>query len=248
MGLSYEGKTVLVGYHGFFTADRDSFNVSELEVEADDIPFSLQIFRAQLHMEYAVSRIGNSDSLLPQTSEVLLVDLSGRSSRIHVRFDGCHEFTGESTISFTEPAAVPEAAAPTAGPQTLPAGTELVVRLTMPVERGATAIGDTVSGEIVREARGPAPIPKGAAASLRITRILDVTDGRQVYHAVFFQLLYVEAGGRRYDVASAVLRGASGLSRSIRTKEGGILFRGPSFRIEPGCELTWRTVADERSK
>jgi len=229
-----------VSYHGWFTADAGTHDVIAFQIEADEIPRNLDTLKAVEHVEYARSRIGAGDYLLPAASETLLVDLAGKTNRNRISFGRCRQYTGESTVTFGEPGVIPAAGPPLEPPQPLPAGVELRLRLDAPIERGVTAIGDVVTGTITQEVRQPVAIPKGARVSLRITRMTTRLRRRDRVEVVAFELLNVNAGGRQYDPVEARLERAGGAGL-YDGSSNGISFRSQSLRIPAGLEMTWRT-------
>jgi hypothetical protein len=231
----------IVPYHGWFTADADTYDVILFEMDANEIPRTLDTLQELQYIEFARSRIGTSEYLLPAASDTLLMDLSGAMSHNHIVFGRCRQYTGESTVTFTEPGVIPEAPPPEP-PRPLPRGVQLQLRLTTPIERGVTAIGDVVVGEITKEVRRPVQIPKGAMASLRITRMATVTLKKDQVHAVAFELLNVKTGGRQYDVTAARLQDANGAGPYFVSSGGRIFFRNTSLHIAPGLEMTWRVL------
>ena len=237
--IRYAKAAAIVPYQGWFTADTDTYDVIDFEVDADDIPEKLETRRGEEHVQYVRLRIAGGDYLLPQTSDTLLADPSGGMSRNHITIEGCREYSGQATVKFTDPDL--PAVAPSAGlTRELPPGVQLEIRLDTPIRRGVTAIGDVVSGEVLRAVRRPVMIPKGAKAALRVTR-MEIADSRRARAQVLsFALLNVQAGGVEYDVKAAELESASGIAR-YQVAPGGVLaFWGSSFQIQPGLRMLWR--------
>jgi hypothetical protein len=229
-----------VAYHGWFTADADTYDVIAFEIEANEIPRNLDTLQATEYTEYARVQIGNSDYLIPTASETMLMDLKGEIARNQIIFARCREYAGESTVTFTEPGAdLPTASSP-AAPQPLPARIELHVRLTTPIARGVTAIGDRVSAEVTRAVRGPVSIPTGSAVTLRVIGMETGALRAGSVSVIKLRLLRVDAAGQPYDARSATLRGVAGLGRYYGTPEGWVSVSG-SLRIPAGLQMTWVT-------
>jgi hypothetical protein len=163
----------LVGYHGSFFADRQTLDLQSLEVTADDIPPELEVKQLTDRMQYARIPIGQGTFLLPESSEVVLVDDQGEESRNRVRFSSCREFTGESVLTFADPA--PAGAAPPAAKQEieLPAGRDLTLRLDSEIDTSASAVGDEVRADLRNDVKvhGKILMPRGSVARGRITRL-----------------------------------------------------------------------------
>ncbi len=48
-------------------------------------------------------KIGDADFLLPESSELIMVDTLGTENRNRTRFSGCRQYAGESVVSFGDP-------------------------------------------------------------------------------------------------------------------------------------------------
>jgi hypothetical protein len=193
-------KSAIVGYHGTFWANAETLDLVRLELQADNIPPQVGISRDSETVEYGRIRIGTSDFLLPLSAELSMVDGVGTASRNRTRFTSCRQYTGESVISFADPAALPEA--PKA-PEVLrlPAGEWIEVNLAAAIDAGKVAIGDPVSGTVLHDLRKGAAvlIPKGAVLSGRITRM----EKREAVFGAFYiagiQFASIAAGNDRAD-------------------------------------------------
>jgi hypothetical protein len=231
-----------VPYHGWFTADTESNDVAAFEVDANEIPRDLDTLQGNERVEYTRAKIGNGDYLLPSVSETTLMALSGEIGRNHVIFDRCREYAGESSVTLTEPGAIPQAIPSPASADLLPAGTELQIQLLEPIERGVTAIGDLVAGTLMREVRGSVSVPKGSGVTLRVNHMETVVIGGRPVQVVGFQLLRLEWAGRTFEVEGARLEKVRDSDRYFPTVQGRVSFAGRSLRISPGLEMTWRVA------
>ena len=92
--------------------DVQTLDMVRLEVAADDIPPSLGLTASTDSINCRRLRVGVSDFLLPVSSEASFADSSGRVSRNRTEFSGCHQFVGESRITFGEGLPVAEATEP----------------------------------------------------------------------------------------------------------------------------------------
>lgn len=238
--VHYGKLAAVVPYHGWFAADPVTNDVIAFEVDADQIPKELDTREARERVEYVRVRIGGGDYLLPRSSETVLIESDGKIDRNQISFTDCRQYTGESTLSFTAPGDVPAARPASKPPEHLPRGLQLQVRLATPIERGITAIGDTVQGEIAKEVRRPVKIPKGAAVTLRVTRMDTVTVKDLRFHVIAFDLLNVTAAGAQYEIANARLEAVAGLGRYAVSPKGLVSFRGPTLEILPGLQMEWQ--------
>ena len=238
--VRYGALAAAVPYHGWFTADADTKDVLTFEIEANEIPRDLETLQADEHTEYARVRIGNSDYLIPVTSETMLMDPKGEIFRNHITFARCREYAGESTVTFTEPGADPPTQPSPAAAQPLPGRIELQLRLKTPVEQGVTAIGDRLTAEVIRNVRGPLPIPTGSTVTLRVIGMEAGILRAGSVSVIKLRLLRVDAAGQPYDIRSATLEGVTGPGRYHATPEGWVSVSG-SLRIPAGFQMSWLT-------
>ena len=92
-----------VGYQGSFWVDAETLDMVRLEWKTDSIPPSVGISSVEKSMRYKLVRIGNSDFLLPQHSELASFDQSGNYRLNTVSLERCLEFTGESVVTYSTP-------------------------------------------------------------------------------------------------------------------------------------------------
>jgi hypothetical protein len=198
--------SAVVSMKGTFWADPATFDLIRLEVRADEIPPLLEITDAITTMEYARTRIGQADVLLPQTGELRLLGTSGEESLDRIEFTHCRSFQTETSISFAEPdallgpakAATAEpnrAAPPVARALPFPAGLTVTVALDAPVTDRA-AVGELIEGHVAGNAifHGKTVIPNGAAVHGRIRRMEHYGD-MGGYFTLGFEFTEIEAGG-----------------------------------------------------
>ena len=198
--------SAVVSMKGAFWADPVTFDLIRLEVRADEIPPILEINDAITTVEYARTRIGQTDVLLPQTGELRLIGIAGEESTDRFEFTHCRSFQSESSISFAEPDAVPEpakAALATANhalPQpakalAFPGGLTVTIALGAAVTDHA-AVGEMIEGHVAGNVifRGKTVIPDGAAVRGRIRRMERYAD-MGGYFTLGFEFTEVDVGG-----------------------------------------------------
>jgi hypothetical protein len=196
----------VVSMKGAFWADPVTFDLIRLEVRADEIPPLLEVSDAITTMEYARTRIGQADVLLPQTGELRLLGTSGEESLDRFEFTHCRSFQTETSISFAEPDAVPEpvkAAPATPNRAIPPAARELSFPggLTVTIQLGAAvtdraAVGELIEGRVAGNVsyKGKTIIPDGAAIHGRIRR-MERYNEMGGYFTLGFEFTGIEAGG-----------------------------------------------------
>jgi hypothetical protein len=144
-------------------------------------------------------------------------------------------------LTFTDVGDIPAATPPPEPEKRLPGGIQLHMKTIVPIQRGVTAIGDTIAAEITEAARGPVDIPKGALATLRITRMESTRVGNRESHIIGLQLLSVETGGRKYDDAGELMY-VRGARSYVWSRNGRIVFTNREPLIRPGLMMTWQTT------
>ena len=164
----------VVPYHGSFWVEPDTFDVLKLDLTVDDMPSYLGLAAATDSMEYAPVEIGGSKFLLPQSSELSMIELNGAESRNQTRFGACRQFAGESVLSFADSPPSTEAAPKTAAKKVdLPKDVMLELSLETPIDSDSAAVGDSVKA-ILRhnlKAHHALLIPKGAELTAHIARL-----------------------------------------------------------------------------
>jgi hypothetical protein len=174
--LQSEAAAAIVGYHGSFWADPDTLDLMRLEVSADDIPHGLKLASAVDRMEYDTVSIAGSKFLLPRGAELDITDSLGAESHNRMRLQSCHEFVGESALSFRD-IPVESFVAPSkptlAKVVDLPDEFNMEVGLDTAIDSASSAVGDAVHASLKQSVGGDgeAGIPKGAGVSGHIARL-----------------------------------------------------------------------------
>lgn len=169
--LRVDKREAVVGFRGSFFADPVTLDVRRIEVVAEDIPADLGVTAAEISVDYGRLRIGDQEFLLPVESGVMMA-VPDVVNRNWVRFADCRRFTGESTLSFTDPV-LSEASTPAVPAEVaIPAG--LTLRLELPeLDLMHAAVGDPVRAMLRADLRSRRELlaPKGGVASGRIVRL-----------------------------------------------------------------------------
>jgi len=166
-------RSAVVGYTGEFFIDRANLDLLQLSVRGKDLPEALEISEHQEVLRFQRVMIGESEYLLPQSSDLVLGDAGGVESRNRTSFSGCKQYGVTSSISFDAPeegSAEAMAAARAAVARERIAG-GLTLEIELPgMELGKTAVGDAVTARVVRDVKreGRVAIPKGAQLKGRV--------------------------------------------------------------------------------
>jgi hypothetical protein len=236
---------VVVAYTGFFEADAETLDALLLEVRGTDLPAELKLRDSGQTMQYQHMRIGDSDFLLPVSSELWMVEVNGREDRNLTRFQACKQYSGESTVSFDVDetgSRVERAAVPIEVP------TQLLLEAVLrePVDQAIAARGDVVHAVVSSDLKksGQVIVPKGAVLTGRISRIETVMRRSLVYFGVGIHFRTIEFGGRHGDLAADVEMAGVGPDYSIgkdpATGDSIIFVKSKVERLAAGTRLALR--------
>ena len=165
-------RSAIVGYGGEFWIDKKNLDLLKLVVKGAGMPPTLEISDHAEALQFQRVAIGESDYLLPQSSDLILADVGGVESRNRTAFSGCKQYGVASTISFDAPedSAATAAALQAAEPKG-PLEGGLNIEIDLPgMELGKTAVGDAVTARIARDVKHEKRlvIPKGAQIKGRV--------------------------------------------------------------------------------
>jgi hypothetical protein len=248
---------------GSFWFDPVSLDLIRLQVFGEDMPYSLRLEESVFLTNYARTRIGNADALLPKRSELTMAHFNGEATRIAIGFSECHEYKSESTISFDAPAAIlPEAPKPPVREVDLPAGLEVPIELDTAIDSKTASVGDTLHGRVAQDVRnntGELAVPHGAAVTGHLRKVDRNSLG--ALYAVAIEFSEIEWEGVRaafYGELIGIDRKSAGARKPITYYDGhvdkvridgdipgaGIFYiDAAKFRIPPGFHMVWRTKA-----
>ncbi len=256
-------REAVVGYHGSFWVDAETLDLIRLEVEADNIPPELRLFRASDAMEYTRTNIGGSMFLLPQYSELHMIDDTNSDSVNRTQFSNCRQYTGESALIFGNPEQTAAQERKIRDVQ-LPPNVILETTLETPVQSAASAVGDPLTFLVEKGVKkdGQVLVPKGAVLHARLS-LLRRQNSDQPAYAVGIKLLELEAPGSRVkfkaaldqivvSANTAIYRGGTtaplqwrmerALSEYNETIFGSVFFmKGNELKLPRGLRITWRT-------
>ena len=100
------------GLRGTFWVDSQTLDLVRIEEQAVDLPPILLMRDLTTSINYARTRIGSSDPLLPQSAETVVTEFHGAERKNEIEFTGCREYSSESTIHFGAPVPEPPPPAP----------------------------------------------------------------------------------------------------------------------------------------
>lgn len=192
------GIGAVVGLKGSAWIDPESLDVIRLVSHADQIPPSSPVMEQTTILEFARTRVGERDVMLPQAGEFSMRSLYGTESRDLIEFTHCRSFGAESAITFAEPVEAPKTqgrAPRAAAGEKLPAGLEIAVALTAPVGEDA-AVGAVIEGVVTADVMNgrKTVIPAGTPLHGRIRR-LERHNESGGYFAIGLEFTEIEING-----------------------------------------------------
>lgn len=257
-------RQVIVGYEGTFQVDPASGDLLRLAYRTDRLYPQTSACYASTDLEYRRVTIAGADLLLPAESVLHAWSLDGLESENQTTFSNCHQFLGESTISFGPPSDV--AAHDKRGPPesrvlSIPSRISFTVALTQGIDTATAAGGDPVTGTLTTPIRAGRKVIIPAGASIR-GRIVEIRQfyGPTSYIRFRFRLESADVGGVWVPLVATPYTG----NRVPKTKSGRLqqrvelgtlpvapdrsaefVFRtdGQRYLIASGLESTWITAA-----
>jgi len=255
---------VIVGYEGTFQVDSTTGDLLPLTFRTDRLYPQTSACYLSNSLQYRRVTIAGVDLLLPTESVLQALSLDGSESENHTTFSNCHQFLGESTISFGPPSEV--VAQEKLGPRgsraiSIPPRISFTVALTQGIDTATAGAGDPVSGTLTTPIRDGRKVfvPTGAAIKGRIVEIRQFY-GPTSYVRFRFKLETVDVGSvwvplvSTADSGNRVQKAKSGRLQQ-RMKLGTLpvsqdrsvefVFQtdGQRYLISSGLESAWITTA-----
>jgi uncharacterized protein (TIGR03435 family) len=167
---------VTTGYEGSFLVDPATADLVQLVVRTKDLPRETGSCQATTTLEYHRVHWNDAEFLLPASTWLQILDINGDKKDNRTVFSDCHEFLGESTVTFgtaadTTPA---RAAATEAAPLGLPDGLQFAVALTQNIDTATAAGGDPIRAKLttaIRDRSSKILVPANTPVTARIVEI-----------------------------------------------------------------------------
>jgi hypothetical protein len=255
-----------VGAIGSFWVDPGTYDIVRLEIHATDFPPQLPLAENSHSVDYARTKLGEDEFLLPHNAHTRMVKLDGEESVNEMEFSQCHLYAAESSISFGMREERPQFAATLATEterKPLPV-LDIVTRLATPI-RSDTPVGSllaaTVSGNVPR--KGRVLIPDGSTVR-GIVRRMEWNAEKGGYYIVAIEFTDIDAFGVRYrffaDLQS--LDRTTGIDTTLVTDNtmnkrvagtteilslpdvpgvGQFFVRGNRLELPKGFRMSWKT-------
>jgi len=265
-GSAGAGGAASAGEEGSMWADPKSLDLIRVESHAVEIPQVLRLREAGMSVDYARTRIGDSEALLAQAADSRMLDATGTGSFNYMEFTHCRSYAATSVVRFDSEA---EGAASTPAPvltgPSLPAQLEVTMVLATSIsdrDAAGASIEGRISGNVVH--RGKVVLPDGAVVRGRIRRLERSAERRETA----IDLEFTEVGVRgdslpfyadlvridkepriQIQVSRRILvrgpRSAQAADLAVTLPElpgvASLLVKGESLTLPAGVRLVWRT-------
>ncbi|MDR3698686.1 MAG: hypothetical protein P4L56_03565 [Candidatus Sulfopaludibacter sp.] len=255
----------MTGYDGTFRLDPASALLKQLTVRTLELPADTGSCEATTATNFELLRIGDGEYLIPRRTNLQVIGRDAGFTESTTVYSACHEFRGESTVRFDNPA--PQASS---GPTfsgvvhapALPPGLPVQLALDTEIDTDRAAAGDPVSARLDKPLVDPANqrllAPAGAVVRGRITHMEHHIEGENYFLIGFtFETLETPAATLPLNIVldspHQVQDPRTRTGRSVVTTEsrtgfhgGGTLLlptRGSRCLVPRGYPSTWITLA-----
>jgi hypothetical protein len=253
-----------VGMTGSFVVDAETLELMRLVVSGDEIPPNLQLLSVTQTVDYAPTRIGPRDEVLPQSATMRMIQESGAQSRNVVEFTHCQSFVVETKLSFTPPDAPASAPLPPEPPHPIANGLAVTIELTGPITN-AHAVGGLIEARVLEEVRDGRRlvVEAGSAVRGRLRRLemldrhwaigLEFTDIETVAGPARFYANLVDIDKRHNATFMVSVPAQDAVQRPGRTAPQDVFylpylpgvaqFFVPQLPLPKGFKTVWKTTS-----
>jgi len=249
----------IVEYSGEIWIDPDTGRITRLRLRSDSIPEDIGIDVTEADIEYGAATIGTKEFWLPVHSTESVIYGIGPTDRNSIRLSGCHEFTGESKISFGEDVSGSKDSGSTTPVVEVPAGIDFEIQFTEAVNTSSLHVGDLIPATLTSEIKHNDTVlfAKGSAVEVRLVRFRKTP--LQMMPSVALGEVSSSAATARLLASPHLLQKTYTIQRG-KTREtdfeirrdmerpslGTIYMRGASLRLPKGYRTSWVTRALSR--
>jgi hypothetical protein len=261
--FGYRTGRIMTGYHGTFLVEPKTSDLVRMVVQTTELPSYTESCQASTTLDYRRVILRGADFLLPGEVRLRIIDANGSQSENRTVFSACHEFLGESKLSFDDSL---EGSSSTTGTHAtsqtpLPAGLGFRLALTQDLDMSTAAVGDPILARLTTAIQDPSAkvlVPAGAVLNGRIVEM------RRYYlplpsWSIVIRLDTLKAQGSSRPFMAAVgtvgqrLAGTHG-GKGVLHRRGtpgvmDIVFGDlkPHEAIKSGQEMKWVTLAPSQS-
>jgi hypothetical protein len=167
---------MLAGYGGEFLADRNTLDLVRLELRTAQLDPRSGVCSASTTLDYRRVRLRDSEFLLPSSTLMRIVNSNGTQTENETVYSNCHEFLGESALTFDDPVATQGSAASVdpAGAPAIPPGLSFRAKFAQDLDTTTAAAGDAFSAKLTAaliDRSGHVIAPAGSLVSGRIRTV-----------------------------------------------------------------------------
>ena len=224
---------IATGYSGMVGIDPNSFELRRLLVQASELEEETGACASNSSVDYAQTRIGTGDFLLPQRSALHFLMRDATESDVATTYSRCRQFLGEARL-VTDPSAVAGELPPAPVTTVIPADLVVPLTLAQPIDTNTAAAGDVVVASVSEPVRDPKSsdvvIPARSIVRGRILR-MEHSLGPPGRFVIAIQLETVEIHGVTSPIYAIRLRDEE--KRAVKSAASGLVERSRQIVLPP---------------
>jgi hypothetical protein len=258
-------RAVRTSMEGTILVDSKTFDLVRLMIHRT-LPAEADACATSQTLDYRRVSFGDSDFVLVKEGRLDILSLYDEREN-HIGYSACHEFTGESTLTFNPPAesspSVSGNGDPTAPGIALPPDLRFQLVFLDPIDTAVAAAGDPIRARLAAAIRAPSSevlVPASAMVLCRITKARR-TYGRNTSFELDVKVESVVVGGksqpfeaapdsgfRTFPKGAGRLKQRVNLGRVSVTEDRGakvfeFLDASPKYIIKSGLVSNWLSLA-----
>jgi hypothetical protein len=261
--FNFAERRAVTGYDGTFLVNPKTADIARLSIRTSQLPAETGACYSSTTLDYTRIRLQGVEFLLPRLSVMRVFSRDGRVAVNHTVYSNCHEFLGESTLTFGTPTNVPSGEQRSGSASqvfVIPPTLRFRVALTQGIDTATAAAGDSIKAKLMTPIRDRSKVlvPIGAAITARIVHIQQFYGGSPSVSFVF-KLETVDVGGvsmqltatpdtvnsfQKSKPGTLQRRVELGALRSLEERSAVLEFRDVRlpYLISSGVESTWITA------
>jgi len=164
-----------VAYEGSAWIDPTTSDITRIQLRTAELPPETHSCYSTSEVDYNRVRLGSVDFLAPSHSTLSFMMRDATKNETSTTYSQCRQYQVESTLRFDEGPFFAAAALPVQPSVSLPAGLEIPITFTAPIDSQTAAAGDMLQGRtrkaVVNPRDGQLLIPAGAIVEARLTTL-----------------------------------------------------------------------------
>jgi hypothetical protein len=261
--IGFAERRSATGYDGTFRVNPKTADIARLSIRTSQLPAETGACYSSTTLDYARIHLQGIEFLLPSLSVLRIFSRDGSMAENHILYSSCHEFLGESTLSFDPPAKVTsgeQGGGPVSQVLIIPPRLRFRVALAQGIDTATAAAGDSIKAKLTTPIRDHLKVlvPRGAAITARIVHIQQ-SYGKFPSVSLVFRLETVDVRGVSLQLTATPdsvnrfpqskpgtlqRRVELGSLRSLEERSGTVEFRNVRlpYLISSGVESGWITA------